>query len=161
MRIVSGPVSVTNATLGGTARFECMLSNRYSYPAWNIDENDYDVTDLPLGYEFKSEGYSKILIVEPLQQAMNNTCYYCFVETYEGRQESSRAKLIFLPLIYTTATSLSPVSSPVSSAISHLIFSLSSDAVSSSIFHETTIKPPSHDKNTALTQYTRMLCIIT
>lgn len=92
--IVSGPHSISNASLGSSVRFECVMSSENIYPSWNIDGTDYQITDLPSGYDFMSISYSKVLILNSVQQEMNNSCYYCYVVTLEGRMESERAKLI-------------------------------------------------------------------
>ena len=99
VQINFSPQSISNAPLGGTARFNCILSSETAYPAWNINGKDYLVTDLPLGYmyTFSSDSYSNELIVGPLNMAMNNSCYYCYVINYQGRrQESAQAKLTII-----------------------------------------------------------------
>ena len=97
--ITSSPQTVSNATLGSTARFECRLNSVSAYPGWNINGHDYLVSHLPSGYTFVSESYSKILIVNQVQQEMNNTRIYCYIILYNGRVESSRAKLIIQLLV--------------------------------------------------------------
>ena len=104
--IVQDPENVTNATLGSTIRFECVMSRQSFFPGWNINGIDYAVTDLPLGHSFMRESYTMILIVGPLQMAMNNSCYYCYLENFEGREESSRAKLIIIQLLINKKTSI-------------------------------------------------------
>ena len=113
MQIIGSPRTVTNATLGGTALFECILDSVFALPAWNINGNDYQVTKLPLGHTFISESYSKVLLVGPLNAAMNNSCYYCYVVNYQGiRLESSRAKLIIQwPTMDTYSTTIKEISS--------------------------------------------------
>lgn len=102
MHITRSPQTISNATLGSTVRFECQINSTSLFPQWNINGRDYIVTDLPLGYEFKSVSYSKVLIVSPVEQAMNNSVYYCFlfVPTPEGlvTVNSSQAMLIIVPL---------------------------------------------------------------
>ena len=94
MAITSGPETITDAILGGTARFECIVSSTSYNPGWNINGDDYRIAHLPSGFSSESNSYSRVLIVNPVQQEMNNTCVYCYLLFYNNRQESSRAKLI-------------------------------------------------------------------
>lgn len=94
VEITSGPRSVTNATVGGNATFECILSSESVSPSWNINGIDYQVTDLPFGYVFRSVSFSKRLIVSSLVEEMNNTSIFCYILTFFGGQESVPAKLI-------------------------------------------------------------------
>ena len=94
LQITGSPQSVTNATLDSFVTFECTLSSLLADPAWNINGTDYQVTDLPLGYMYKRENYSKLLIIGPLYLHMNVTSLYCYIFNIEGRQESDRAWLI-------------------------------------------------------------------
>lgn len=102
VQIVNGPQSILNATLGQTVWFDCILNSEYDDPAWNIDGIDYQTTDLPLGYAFLSSLYSNKLILNSTREEMNNTCYFCYLLTFEGRQESEIAKLTIQPFLYTT-----------------------------------------------------------
>ena len=83
--------------------FVCILNRRDAYPAWNIDGTDYQITDLPFGYDFMSVSYSNVLIVTSVQREMNNSWYYCYVVTLQGRMESERATLIIQLLPNTTS----------------------------------------------------------
>ncbi|CAI8033942.1 hypothetical protein GBAR_LOCUS19133, partial [Geodia barretti] len=73
--IISGPQTVSNATLGGTASFECIINSELALPRWNINGIDYTVTRLPAGFQFESDSFSKVLTVSPVQQEMNNWCF--------------------------------------------------------------------------------------
>lgn len=101
LQIIRSPQTISNATLGSTVRFECQINSTSVFPQWNINGRDYIATDFPLGYEFESISYSKVLIVSPVEQAMNNSVYYCFLflPTPEGlvTVNSSQATLIILP----------------------------------------------------------------
>ena len=92
--ITSSPQSILNARLGSCVVFECKLNSETVYPSWSINQTDYPITDLPLGHAFKSESYTGQLIVGPLNRRMNNTVYYCYVVTLNGREESAHAHLI-------------------------------------------------------------------
>ena len=98
LQITSSPQTVSNATLGSTVRFECQTSTASALPEWNINGRDYRVTELPLGYRYESILNSKVLIVSPVEIAMNNSVYYCVLTFYtpEGyvRVESERAMII-------------------------------------------------------------------
>ena len=64
-------------------------------PRWNINGTDFTVTNLPVGFQFERNSYSKVLTVYSVRQEMNNWCFYCFLLlTSSGRVESTRAKLI-------------------------------------------------------------------
>ena len=93
LEITGNPQSVTNATVGGNATFECTLSSESASPSWNINGIDYQVTDLPFGHYFQSVSFSKRLIVNPMLKKMNNTSIFC---NFNGRQESLPAKLIII-----------------------------------------------------------------
>ena len=63
-------------------------------PRWNINGTDFTVTNLPVGFNFKRNSYSKVLTVNSVRQEMNNWCFYCFLLLRSsGRVESTRAKL--------------------------------------------------------------------
>ena len=90
-------------------------------PRWNINGTNFTVTNLPVGFQFERNSYSKVLTVNPVRQEMNNWCFYCFLLlTSSGRVESTRAKLIIrspteTPSYYTfrsTASSVTPNISP-------------------------------------------------
>jgi hypothetical protein len=104
LEITGNPQSVTNATVGGNATFECTLSSESASPSWNINGIDYQVTDLPFGYYFQSVSFSKRLIVNPVLKKMNNTSIFCFILNFNGRQESLPAKLIIIHELTTTTT---------------------------------------------------------
>ena len=110
VEIIRGPLNVSNATVGGVANFECILSSESTSPRWNINGIDFTVTNLPTGYEFESNSNSKVLTVNPVQQNMNNSCIYCFLLFIGGRVESTRAKLIIQSPTETSSyfTSKSP-----------------------------------------------------
>ena len=94
-QILRGPLNISNATLGGSARFECIINDEDVAPRWNIARRDYDVATLPNEHSYQQNSFSKVLTVSPLQQQMNNTYYYCYIfSLLTGRLESSRAKLI-------------------------------------------------------------------
>ena len=86
VQILSGPQSVTNATLGGTVRFECVISSITVLPGWNINGTDYRIADLPSGYRFENVEESKVLIVSPVVMALNNSVYFCYILTYSTSQ---------------------------------------------------------------------------
>ena len=99
LQIISSPQTVSNATLGSTVRFVCQTSITSVLPGWNINGTDYRVTELPLGYRSESYLTSNVLIVSPVEIAMNNSVYFCFVTSFtsEGRQvriESEPAMII-------------------------------------------------------------------
>ena len=94
MEIIRGPLNVSNATVGGVANFECILSSESTSPRWNINGIDFTVTNLPTDFHFESNSNSKVLTVNPVRQEMNNSCIYCFLLFIGGRVESTRAKLI-------------------------------------------------------------------
>ena len=94
VEIIRGPLNVSNATVGGVANFECILSSESTSPRWNINGIDFTVTNLPTGYDFECNSNSKVLTVNPVRQEMNNSCIYCFLLFIGGRVESTRAKLI-------------------------------------------------------------------
>ena len=114
LEIIRGPQTIFNATVGGSASFECIINDEYYIPRWNIGGRDYDVTTLPIGHYYEQESYSKILTVRPVLQLMNNTCFYCYLSLPGGRQESSRAKLI----IYSDPSSFNSRSTPTETTIS-------------------------------------------
>ena len=97
VEIIRGPETVTNATVGGIAKFVCIINSESDLPWWNIDGYDIDVTNLPPGLQFESNGFSKILTVNPVLQVLNNSCFYCYLLFYDSRIESLRAKLIIQP----------------------------------------------------------------
>ena len=106
MEIVRGPLTVPNATIGGTASFECILNSVSAFPLWNINGVDYVVTLLPPGFDFERTSYSNVLSVSPVQPHMNNTCVYCSLLFINDRRvESSRAKLIIPPPIPSYSSS--------------------------------------------------------
>ena len=92
---------MSNATVNGSASFECIIDSESALPRWNINGIDYTVTRLPAGFDFESNYFSKVLIVSSVQPEMNNWCFYCFLLFVDGRVESSRAKLI-IPLPVAT-----------------------------------------------------------
>lgn len=92
--ITSSPKSILNARIGSCVVFECKLNSETVYPSWSINGTDYPITDLPLGHAFRSESYTGQLTVGPLNRRMNNTVYYCYVVTLNGREESAQAHLI-------------------------------------------------------------------
>lgn len=103
VQIISSPQTVRNATLGSTVRFECRISDAIVLPEWSINGRDYQITDLPLGYDFESVSNSNVLIVSSVEISMNNSVYYCFFFTYSSEEQkyipinSSRAMLIIQP----------------------------------------------------------------
>ena len=144
VEIVSGPQTITNATLWGSAEFVCVLNNEDAFPGWNIDGTDYLITDLLYGYDFKSISYSNTLIVTSVQREMNNSLYYCYVVTLQERLESERARLIiqFLsnttskyPRTYTDVTVLG--SSTVLSSDDDIILSTADSYVAPNITYST------------------------
>lgn len=102
VQITSSPQTVTNATLGSTVRFECQTSTTSAIPGWNINGKDYRVTELPLGYDFESIQNSKVLIVSPVEIAMNNSVYFCYLTYFANeehkRTESERATMVIQAL---------------------------------------------------------------
>ena len=99
MEIVRGPQTVPNATIGGSARFECVIDSDSVLPRWNINGYGYTITHLPDGFYFENNFHSKVLIINPVQQKMNNTIIYCYLEFFNGRVErSTQAELIIQPL---------------------------------------------------------------
>ena len=140
-----GPQTVPNATLGGTASFECIINSDFVLPRWNINGIGFTITHLPSGFYFENNLHSKVLTVNPVQQEMNNTCIYCYLLLYDGRIESSaQAKLIIQPLTpsYTStqqasATAFVPsgphspslvfcITSKIASTLKHTVATLSS-----------------------------------
>lgn len=100
--ITRHPQTVGNATIGSTVKFECRTSTTTVLPGWNINGRDHRITDLPQGHSYDISLDS--LIVSPVEGAMNNSIYYCFLGIYssEGytRIESSQARLIIIqPLV--------------------------------------------------------------
>ena len=99
--ITRSPQTVSNATLGGRVRFECGASGTTETPGWNINGQDYRITDLPIGYVYN--GASKSLVVSPVENTMNNSVYYCYFLIYSTSQQrfveitSSEAMLIIQP----------------------------------------------------------------
>ena len=105
VEIVRGPQTVPNATLGGTASFECIINSDFVLPRWSINGIGFTITHLPSGFYFENNLHSKVLTVNPVQQEMNDTCIYCYLLFYDGRIErSAQAKLIIQPptLSYTS-----------------------------------------------------------
>ena len=112
--IIRGPQTVSNATLGGTASFECIINSELALPRWNINGIDYTVTRLPAGIQFESNSFYKVLTVSSVQQEMNNWCFYCFLLfVNDDRVESTRAKLIIPPPIVTPTYSISSQSTGI------------------------------------------------
>ena len=107
IEIVSGPLTVSNALLGDIARFECVLSSEDLTPRWNINGTDFTVSSLPPGFQFESHSTLKVLIVNPVKQELNNTCFYCFLLLINARAESPPAKLIIQPPLATRSFSSS------------------------------------------------------
>lgn len=94
IEIVRGPVTVSNATIGGTVRFECVLSTDSFYPYWNIDGTDYTPVYIPAAYTYSSNSNEYYLTISTVQESMNNTCFYWFLQLYRDRVNSLPAKLI-------------------------------------------------------------------
>ena len=94
LQIIRGPRNISNATLGGSAMFECIIDNEHIIPRWNIAGRDYDVSSLPIRHSYQQNSFSKVLTVSPLVQEMNNSCFYCYILFNGGRMESTAAKLI-------------------------------------------------------------------
>ena len=95
VKIVRGPQTVPNATLGGTASFECIINSDSVLPRWSINGIGFTITHLPSGFYFENNLHSKVLTVNPVQQEKNNTNIYCYLLLYDGRIErSTQAKLI-------------------------------------------------------------------
>ena len=132
IEIVGDPQTIPNATIGGTASFECIINSETVLPSWNINGIDFSVTELPPGVSFDSNSFSKVLTVSPVTKEMNNSCFYCFLLLINGREESSRAKLIIRPptlshniisrIIPVSTTSQKKTSAPPTSSVlsSHL-----------------------------------------
>ena len=99
MEIIRGPLTVYDALIGGTAHFECIINSVSVFPRWNIDGIDFTVTNLPVGFEFESDSYSKILTLDPVREEMNNSVFYCFLQQINSRLESTKAKLIIPALM--------------------------------------------------------------
>lgn len=117
--IIRGPLTVADASVGGQARFECILKTESLFPWWSIDGMNFSVTRLPTGFKFENNGTSKVLVVDPVEQEWNNSCFLCYVVSPDGsREESSPAKLIILPPAMLTPTS--SISHPSSLAVSPL-----------------------------------------
>lgn len=99
LKIIEGPQSVKNASVGGAVEFKCITEGAASPPIWNINGEDYRVTELPLNHEYHySEGY---LEITPITLSMNNSIYYCYYKPYvDGefiRIESEHATLLISP----------------------------------------------------------------
>ena len=111
--IIRGPLTVADASVGGQARFECILKTESLYPWWSIDGMNFSVTRLPIGFKFENNGASKVLVVDPVKQELNNSCFLCYVVSPDGsRGESSPAKLIIPPPMPTPTSSISHPISP-------------------------------------------------
>ena len=117
MEIVRGPLTVPNATIGGTVSFECILSID-AIPRWNINGNDYIVTHLPPQFNYMSNSNTHVLIVGPVHEGMNNTCIFCYLQLLYGRRESSVAKLIIKSRIPSYSTSWQTSTAYVTAAMS-------------------------------------------
>ena len=105
MEIVSGPQTAPNATIGGSARFECIIDSDSVLPWWNINGYGYTVTHLPDGFYFENNFHSKMLIINPVQQEMNNTIIYCYLVLNGQVEKSTEAKLIIqspTPIYYSS-----------------------------------------------------------
>ena len=111
MEIIRGPLNVSNAVIGGTASFECILSSASQFPRWNINGIDFTVTNLPTGFEFESHSYSKVLTVNPVRQEMNNSVFSCFLLFLYERKESARATLVIKQHSVYTQHTLTPATS--------------------------------------------------
>ena len=110
--IIRGPLTVTDASVGGQARFECILKTESLFPWWSIDGMNFSVTRLPIGFKFENNRTSKVLVVDPVEQELNNSCFLCYVVSPDGsREESSPAKLIIPPPMPTPTSSISHPSS--------------------------------------------------
>ncbi|CAI8035191.1 hypothetical protein GBAR_LOCUS19765, partial [Geodia barretti] len=107
IEIVSGPLTVSNALLGDIARFECVLSSEDLTPRWNIMEPISRFHLFHLVFQFESHSTLKVLIVNPVKQELNNTCFYCFLLLINARAESPPAKLIIQPPLATRSFSSS------------------------------------------------------
>ena len=98
IEIIEGPLSVTNASVGGTVNFKCVTDGAASPPIWNINLMNYRVSDLPLSHEYYSEGYLEIF---PITLPMNNSVYYCFYKPYVNggftKVKSENATLLISP----------------------------------------------------------------
>ena len=63
VEIVRGPQTVPNATIGGSAKFECIIDSDSVLPWWNINGYGYTVTHLPDGFYFENNFHSKVLTI--------------------------------------------------------------------------------------------------
>lgn len=79
IKIIEGPKSVTNASVGGRVDFKCITEGATSPPYWVINERDYRVTELPLHHKYYSEGF---LEITPITLSMNSSVYYCYYNPY-------------------------------------------------------------------------------
>ena len=62
--------------------FKCVASGTEEPPIWNINGNDYRVTDLPLYYKY----FPGSLEVFPIICSMNASYYYCYYLDYSAGQ---------------------------------------------------------------------------
>ena len=133
--IIRGPLTVTDASVGGQARFECILKTESLFPWWRIDGINFSVTHLPMGIEFENNGASKVLVVDPVKQELNNSCFLCYVVSPDGsREESSPAKLIIPP---------PPIPTPTSSLIHSSLLAVSPSSTPPPLGHTLTIEATS------------------
>lgn len=142
--IISGPVTVPNAILGGIAQFECVLNDEYTLARWNINDVDYSVTSLPLGYYFDVNSFTNILIVNPVREEHNNTCVYCYVRQLNNqRSESSRAKLIIQ--VHMSSSSIWEVTTTTITTNRHIVAtSIITSTVSDEVLAVTSVKGGSY-----------------
>ena len=119
--IIRGPLSISNAIIGGNARFECILSDESVTPWWNINGNDIDVAHLPAQLMYVSNSTTKVLIIKHIWQELNNSCIYCYLKLNDGHRVESPtdpAKLIIRPPTPSYSTSWQKTFTPSVESIS-------------------------------------------
>ena len=85
--------------------FECGFSGITESPSWNINGEDYFVSELPPPHIYNVSLMS--LIISPVERRLNNSVYYCFFVTYSPierkfvRIRSDHAVLIIPAIIHT------------------------------------------------------------
>ena len=85
--------------------FECIFSGTTQSPSWNIDGENYYISELPPKHAYDVPSMS--LIISPVERRMNNSVYYCFFVTYSEAESqfvtisSEHAVLVIQPFIHT------------------------------------------------------------
>ena len=92
IQITEGPKTIYNATINDEVFFSCQVEGTEESPSWNINGQDFFVTELPPKFSFRQGR----LIVKVTTMKLNGSVLYCFYDLSPSGMIKSQPASLFI-----------------------------------------------------------------